>query len=108
MNKRAIIVMMVGVNLVLLGGLVLTVYELPEAKAQGVSRGGNYVLVSGQIELGIDALYVLNLDQQDLSVILINKQGKVPEIVERRPGPDIVADLRGMAGPEGAPAPRRR
>jgi len=93
MNKRAIIVALVGVNLLLLGGLILMAYDLPAAQAQ-VGRGGNYVAVSGEIEEGIDALYVLDLDDQTLKVVLVNKQGNQPELVGVRPGPDVVSDLR--------------
>jgi len=94
MNKRAIIVGLVGLNLLLLGGLILMAYELPQAHAQGVGRGGNYVLVAGAIQESIDALYVLDLDRQVLDVILVTKEGEVPRLAGRRAGPDLVGDLR--------------
>lgn len=115
MNKRAIIVSLAGLNLLLAGVLVMMAFELPKAHAQGIGRAGNYLLVSGEIEDGLDALYVMNLDRQILDVILLNKQGNRPEIVGRRQGPDIVSDLRqrplAPAAPGAAPAPippRRR
>ncbi|MBN1344786.1 MAG: hypothetical protein JXQ73_18985 [Phycisphaerae bacterium] len=108
MNKRAIIVALVGVNLLLAGGLILMAYEPPSAYAQGVGRGGNYVMVSGRIEESLDALYVLNLDRQVVDVVLVNKQGNQPEIVGRRPGPDLVSDLRQQRQPVPAETGRRR
>jgi hypothetical protein len=112
MNKRAIIVGLVGLNLLLLGGLILTAYELPKANAQGIGRGGQYLAVSGAIESGLDALYVLNLDRSEVSVFLMNKagQGNRPQIVDRRPGPDLISNLRGVpGGPErGGQRPRGR
>lgn len=105
MNKRAIVVALVGLNLLLLGGVVLAVYELPEARAQAAGRSGNYVLVAGEIEDGLDALYILNLDRQVIDVVLLNKQGNRPEVVGRRPGPDLVSDLR---QPQQEDRPRRR
>ena len=107
MNKRAIIVSLVGLNLLLLGGLILMAYELPRAHAQGVGRGGNYVLVSGEIEESIDALYVLNLDEQSLDLILLNKQGNRPELVGRRAGPDLLSDLREPRGQRRPEQPAR-
>lgn len=103
MNKRAIIVALTGLNLLLLGGVILTAYELPKAQAQAVGRSGNYALVAGEIEEGVDALYVLNLDRQVLDVVLLNRQGNRPEIVGRRPGPDLVSHLR-----QPPPEPERR
>jgi hypothetical protein len=100
MNKRAIIVALVGLNLLLLGGVILTAYELPQAYAQAVGRSGNFITVAGRIEEGLDALYVLNLDRQVLDVVLVNRQGNRPEIVGRRPGPDLVQDLRPQRPPE--------
>jgi len=94
MSKRAIIVGLVGLNLLLLGGLLLMAYELPEARAQGVGRTGDYVMVSGEIQEATDAVYLLSLERQQIDVILVNKQGNRPELVGRRPGPDLVSDLR--------------
>jgi hypothetical protein len=104
MTKRAVIVGLVGLNLLLLGGLILMVYDLPQAYAQGVGRSANYAMVAGKIDEGIDAVYLLDLDRQILDVILVNKQGNVPQIAGRRPGPDVISDLR--RGPV-EPPPRR-
>jgi hypothetical protein len=108
MSKRSIIVALVGVNLLLLGGLLLTAYQLPEAKAQGVGRGGNYLMCAGQIEAGLDALYVLNLDQQAINVVLMNRQGNRPEIVGVQKGPDLVSDLRKETPRQERERPARR
>jgi len=108
MNKRAIIVGLVGLNLLLLGGVILTAYDLPQAHAQAAGRGSNYLLVAGQIDPGIDALYVLNLDERALDVILVNKQGNKPQIVDRRRGIDLVRDLAEIPRPPEERVPRRR
>jgi hypothetical protein len=105
MNKRALIVVLAGLNLLLLGGLVLSAYHLPEAKAQ-VGMGANYLAVAHEFEDGIETLCLLNLNRQELSFILINREGNKPEIVGIRRGPDFVSDLRAGSRPERAP--RRR
>ncbi len=104
MNRRAIIVALAGLNLLLAGVLILMAFELPKAQAQGIGRAGNYLMVAGEIQDGLDALYIMNLDQQILDVILLNKQGNRPEIVGRRQGPDVVSDLRQRQVPGVPPA----
>ncbi len=100
MNKRAMIVLLVGVNLVLLAGLILTAYDLPKAHAQGVGMSANYMMSAGQIETGLDALYIVDMTEGDLTVVLVNKQGNKPQIVSRQRSRNLQDDLARGAGGE--------
>lgn len=61
MSKRVLIVILVGLNLVLLSGVVLTAYSPPAAMAQAVGRGGEYILIAAEAELASDAVYLIDL-----------------------------------------------
>ncbi len=111
MNKRAIIVALVGLNLLLAGGLILTAYDLPKAHAQAIGRSANYIMVSGEIQQGNDAVYVMDLDKQLMTVVFVDKSPQPPpRIAGVRPGPDFITDLRQPAAqpPPDQRRPRRR
>ncbi len=61
MSMRSILVLLAGLNLALLGGLFLLSWTPPEAAAQGIGRGTEYVLVAAQAELRSDAVYLFDL-----------------------------------------------
>lgn len=69
MSRQAILVVLVGVNLLLLGTILISAYSPPAAFAQGVGASGNYILVSGQIDRGHDAVYLFDLRNRLLHVI---------------------------------------
>jgi hypothetical protein len=73
MTKRALIVLLVGVNLVLLATLVLASWRLPAAYAQPAPLAQNYVMVSGQINDQSDALYVVDVSQRRLHAFIPNR-----------------------------------
>lgn len=73
MTKRALVVLLVGINLVLLAVLVLAGYRLPAAYAQAAPLGQNYVMVAGEINDGVDALYILDLSQRRMFVFVPNR-----------------------------------
>lgn len=70
MNKRTWIVLLVGVNLLLFGALVIVGWRLPEARAQAVPLGQNYLMVAGEIRDGVDALYIVDLPQRRMHVFV--------------------------------------
>ena len=68
-SKQALIVALVGLNLLLLAGVILTACPPPAAMAQTVpaataAETGNYMLVSCMAEPGNDAIYVLDVNNQ--------------------------------------------
>jgi hypothetical protein len=73
MTKRALIVLLVGVNLVLLATLILATWHLPAANAQPAPLGQNYVMVSGKINDQSDALYVVDVSQRRLHAFIPNR-----------------------------------
>lgn len=84
MTKRAIVVFLVGVNLILLATLILAGWRLPSAYAQGVPMASNYLMVAGEIRDGTDALYVVDLEQRRLHVFVPNNDQNNRRVVHRR------------------------
>jgi hypothetical protein len=69
MSKQVLIVALVGLNLLLLAGVILTAYPPPAAMAQtpaaSASAGGrDYLLLSCLAEPGNDVIYVLDVPNQ--------------------------------------------
>ncbi len=88
--KRLAILGLVCLNLVLLAGLVILSYDLPEALAQH-RGGGKYAVVTAQYTGGSDALYVLHTQKKVLSVIIPaqNQSGRIGSTTWR----DVSGDL---------------
>ena len=76
MRKRTWIALLVSVNLVLLSGLLLTAYSPPAAYAQGTGLAGNYLIVSGEIQDQLDALYMIDLRARTLHAFYYDKSDK--------------------------------
>lgn len=66
MTRRVVIVMLVGINLVLLAVLVLSAYSPPQAMAQSVGRGGEFILVSAAAQVENDAIYLIDIRNRRL------------------------------------------
>ena len=88
--KRLAIMGLVCLNLVLLAGLVILSYDLPEALAQQ-RGGGTYAVVTAQYTGGSDALYVLHTQKKVLLAIIPaqNQSGRIGSITHR----DVSGDL---------------
>jgi hypothetical protein len=64
MTRRICLSVLICVNLVLLLGVCLASYSLPQAHAQpATGLSGNYLIVTGEIQNEYDAMYLL--DQQE-------------------------------------------
>ncbi len=90
--KRLAIMGLMCLNLVLLAGLVILSYDLPEALAQQRGGGGGkYAAVTAQYTGGSDALYVLHTQKKVLLVIIPaqNQSGRIGSITSR----DVSGDL---------------
>lgn len=61
MSRHAVLVLLVGLNLLLLAALILSVYSPPPAYAQAAARSGDYILLSGRIQASHDAVYLFDL-----------------------------------------------
>lgn len=97
MTKRSLIVLLVGVNLFLFSVLVLSTYTPPQAFAQGLSRGGEYMLVSARAEQSNDAIYLLDLRMRQLHVFrsTFPRVGGEPARVTLRHSRDLIRDFGG-------------
>jgi hypothetical protein len=73
MNKTAWLTLLVCVNLVLLTGIVLFGFTPRTALAQSTGLAGNYMIVTGEIQDGFDALYVLDLRERTLHAFFFQK-----------------------------------
>ncbi|MCH8251892.1 MAG: hypothetical protein IID36_05505 [Planctomycetes bacterium] len=71
LTKRSVIVGLVGLNLLLLAGLVLGSYSLPAAYAQAAGRAGEFLCVTcGVTGQDYDVLYVLDLPERKLHAFI--------------------------------------
>ena len=62
MNKKSIIVGLVGLNLLLLAGLILASYDPPAANAQvRGGRAGDFLMATIQIHEDYDAVAIINV-----------------------------------------------
>lgn len=69
-TKRFLILALIGVNLILLAGLFILSYDLPEADAQSRGASGKYAAVTAQYTGGTDALYILHTGRGILLAII--------------------------------------
>lgn len=92
MRKRSIVMVLVGVNLFLLAALVYSVFPMPAAYGQRVGTAGNFMLVTGEIQSGYDAVYLFDVGERVVYAFTIPK-GRSGEIVfqDKR---DLKADFR--------------
>ena len=72
MNKRASVLLLAGLNLLLLTVLILAAWRPPVARAQAVPLAANYLMVAGEIRDGADALYVFDLAKRRMHVFVPN------------------------------------
>ncbi len=73
--KRAIIVGLLCLNVGLLVWLV-SVAGTPTAKAQVLGGGNDYMLLTGEVAGGFDALYMLDLASRKIRVLRFDKTTK--------------------------------
>lgn len=66
-SKRSVIVLLVGLNLLLVAGLIFSVSSLPPAFAQSAARGGGFVSVTAKAASRLyDVLYVVDTKDHKL------------------------------------------
>ena len=76
MRRSTWIALLVSVNLILGTGLLLTAYTPPAAYAQGTGLAGNYLMVSGEIQDQLDALYIIDLRGRTMHAFYFDKSNK--------------------------------
>jgi hypothetical protein len=107
MRKRGLIVLLAGVNLLLLGAVVFTVYTPPSALAQAVgARRGEFLLLSARAESTNDAIYMIDAGARKVHVFRsifprLNNATDVGWVSTR----DLTRDFAGPAGPGAGAAP---
>ena len=92
--KKAVIIVLVCVNVALLGALV--VRTLPQAEAQPVyvsaPQAPNYLIMSGKVAASQDVIYVLDVTSRRLAAWEFSQNTKTLERV--RLMRDLTADFR--------------
>lgn len=73
MSKRVLIVALVGVNLALLAALVICANPPRAAYGQAVAAAGNMLMLTGEIQDGYDALYLVDLPRREMHVFTPEK-----------------------------------
>lgn len=73
MNKHSLLVLLAGVNLLLLAAILLVAWDLPQAQAQPVGGGQNYLVCTGAISTGVDVLYVIDVTHRRLHAFVPNR-----------------------------------
>ena len=75
-SKRSIVVALVGMNLFLLGALILSSYSLPAAYAQRAGYAANYVTVTCEVDESYDVLYLVDLPTRRLHAFLPSREAE--------------------------------
>jgi hypothetical protein len=92
MTKRAGLLLLLGVNLVLLTTLIIVSGRPSAAYAQGAPLASNFVMVSGSILQSHDVLYMIDLANRDLHVFEMDRSTKR---IFHRDARDLLRDFRG-------------
>ena len=94
MNKRTLIVMLTGLNLLFLATLAVVAFPPSKAHAQAAPLGQNYLMVAGEIRNGVDALYLIDLGRRRLHVLVPNRDLNNRRMIYAG-GRDLQRDFRG-------------
>lgn len=71
--KRSIVAGLVGLNVLLLAGIVLSGYSLPAAFAQRSGASSNFVAVTARVDANYDALFLVDLGNRKLHCFTPNR-----------------------------------
>ena len=73
--KRALIIALVVVNVVLLAALALAT-DPPKAYGQAVHGATDYLVVTGHYERNYDVIYMIDLGKRKLCYVLLDKTNR--------------------------------
>jgi hypothetical protein len=97
MNKSALIVLLVGVNLFLLSCLILTAYTPPSAAAEEAAKSKKeFILFSAEAERDNEAVYLLDARNHRLHAFRTNfpRVAGGPTVIAWLAGRDLMRDFR--------------
>lgn len=111
-TRDAAIVLLVLTNVVLLCTALTWIVHLPQARAQTPApiqqTGANqYLAISGQVQSGIDAQYLLDINQQRLYVLSPSRVGGSNTTMQVTDVRDLRADFASPTAPAIPPRGRR-
>jgi hypothetical protein len=113
-TKDAAIALLVVVNVVLLCTVLGYVVAVPRANGQAVpdqlapgpTGGGSFLAVAGQIQTGLDAQYVIDVNQQRLYVFSPARTGGSTVTMQLTDTRDLRADFAKQSSPTIPPRAR--
>jgi hypothetical protein len=91
MKRSLALIVLVGANVILLCVLVGMAFPPPAAQAQAVGGAGNYLMVCGNIQSDLDAVYMIDLRNRLLHTFTV-RRGQVQ--LEYRGTRDLNVDFR--------------
>ena len=92
MTRRAYVLLLLGLNLLLLTTLIIVSGRPSAAYAQGAPLASNYLMVSGSILQNHDVLYMIDLANRDLHVFEVDRSTRR---IFHRDARDLLRDFRG-------------
>lgn len=95
MTKKAVLGLLICVNVALLAGLVLATTAPSSANAQATGLSGNYMVVSGEVRDEFDALYVVDMRVRVLHAFIYDRGAKRLQLADSR---DLERDMRNNRG----------
>jgi hypothetical protein len=91
-NKSVWLTLLICVNLVLLTGIFIVGSPPRAAQAQATALSGNYVVVTGNIQSTLDAVYLLDLRERMLHAFFYEKGARRMQYAA--PPRDLERDFR--------------
>jgi hypothetical protein len=88
--KRAVIVALAGLNLLLVAALVFSTASLPAAYGQARGRPGDYLMTTVQVRENVDALVVINGPANRLFLFVPDLAGRLTLV----DGRSLTSDFR--------------
>lgn len=88
MNKRNVIVALIGLNVLLAAALLFSTVDPPSAMAQTRGRPGDFAMATIQIHEDYDAMALINIPAAKLYFFVAREQGNTATVV-----PSDVRDL---------------
>lgn len=73
MNKNTWLTLLICVNLVLFTAIVLVGTAPRAAQAQGIGLADNYMMVAGEVQDDLDALYLVDMKERTLHTFFFRK-----------------------------------
>lgn len=96
MNRNVVLSLLACVNLALLTAIILYVVEPKKAYAQETGLHQNYMVVSAEVESGLDGLFVLDTRKRVLYVMYTERRGAAEVLIRPSDSRNLDDDFRNV------------